>query len=359
MTDVGSKFIQKVRYGAGAKSNLPSKYLKRNSLSSVFISYKQSSDREIAFRVQEQLIELGYQVFRDETSIKNGVYIKKEISRKIRKSKFFLLCHSREALQSQWVQWELGVASAQEDKGELQILVYNLDSSNLSSIVAGRRYDDLNPELKDYELKELLGKTFPELNSSRGYWVSRVKWSSLLLLFFFLIQFTIKYTKQSDEYNVHLASWTPIENTYSPNIPSSIQTNVIGYNLQDSSLFLHLEILCIGSKKKFFLSRESKLFTFNREMALTGMVVMEKDVLDMDIEEIQKIDLTPYTSTLLGKDLFNMKTQVILYFQCDQEITAFEIARLSLIHQSQASRFGNENYAVDVEFSRKTSEIWH
>lgn len=102
----------------------------------VFISHS-SATKDIATHFYYNLISNGRDVWFDAAELEAGVPLEAEIRRGVQNSNTYLLLHSREAAQSEFVKIELDEAIRQRQLGNLRIIVVALDNSEIPAKLNG------------------------------------------------------------------------------------------------------------------------------------------------------------------------------------------------------------------------------
>jgi hypothetical protein len=85
----------------------------------IFVSYPRSDGELFATELHDRLVELGFQVWRDRTSIEPGKDWWQQIVTAIRQVKFMLLVMTPAALESKWMreEWRLSICKHRQPGG--------------------------------------------------------------------------------------------------------------------------------------------------------------------------------------------------------------------------------------------------
>jgi len=115
----------------------------------VFISYTHK-DREKVSLLASYLSRLGLKIWMDTKELVGGQVIVQEISKAISESDLYLVCLSKNAVQSQWVLNELNIALTLETiKGRPKVIPVMIEMCDLPIALTGRHYVDFTGSLSE------------------------------------------------------------------------------------------------------------------------------------------------------------------------------------------------------------------
>lgn len=115
----------------------------------VFISYTHK-DRGKVLLLASYLSRLGLKIWMDTKELVGGQVIVHEISKAISESDFYIVCLSKNAVQSQWVLNELNTALTLETtKGRPKVIPVMIERCNLPIALTGRLYVDFTGTLSE------------------------------------------------------------------------------------------------------------------------------------------------------------------------------------------------------------------
>src|SRR5207248_7236595 len=115
--------------------------VRRTSKGRVFISHS-SLDKEFVRRLNSSLEEAGFKTWLDEKRLRVGDQIAKEISVAIAEAGALIVVVSRNSTKSDWLIYEINLATERAIKGELRILPALVDTDDLPPELKGRLYAD-------------------------------------------------------------------------------------------------------------------------------------------------------------------------------------------------------------------------
>ncbi|MBW3662694.1 MAG: toll/interleukin-1 receptor domain-containing protein [Actinobacteria bacterium] len=116
----------------------------KQALGKLFISHS-SADKPKVRRLEKRLRAGGYDTWLDEKEIAVGDALAGRVSEGVKTAKIVLVVVSKASLESQWLQYELDIATERMIKGHCRVLPVLIDDVEVPAELAGRLYADMRP----------------------------------------------------------------------------------------------------------------------------------------------------------------------------------------------------------------------
>ncbi len=114
------------------------------ALGKIFISHS-STDKRWVRRFERSLRDAGYDTWLDEKEIEVGDALAAKVSEGVRDAKVVVVVVSAASVVSQWLRFELDIATERMIRGDCRVLPILIDDVEMPPEISGRLYADMRP----------------------------------------------------------------------------------------------------------------------------------------------------------------------------------------------------------------------